>query len=115
MTSSIEVMVSTFKLLDDEPGIPRYENDFYRRSDPAVNGNWWFITTLWHAQYLLENDNSPEAKFILDWTLKHALNTGMLSEQIDPVNDQVISPAPLTWSHAEYVSTLLDYIEKTKK
>lgn len=115
MTSSIEVMVSTFKLLDDEPGIPRYENDFYRRSDPAVNGNWWFITTLWHAQYLLENDNSPEAKLILDWTLKHALNTGMLSEQIDPVNDQVISPAPLTWSHAEYVSTLLDYIEKTKK
>lgn len=115
MTTSVETMVSTFKLLDDEPGIPRYENDFYRRADPSINGNWWFITTLWHAQYLIENDNPKEAKIILDWAKAHALNTGMLGEQINPVNDEVISPAPLTWSHAEYVSTLLDYIEKTKQ
>lgn len=115
LTQSVETMVSTFKLLDDEPGIPRYEGDFYRRSDPSINGNWWFITTLWHAQYLLEKDNSKEAKLILDWTKSHALNTGMLGEQINPVSDKVISPAPLSWSHAEYVSTLLDYIEKTKQ
>jgi GH15 family glucan-1,4-alpha-glucosidase len=115
MTSSVATMVTTFKLLDDEPGIPRYENDFYRRSDPSINGNWWFITSLWHAQYLLEKDNSKEAKFILDWTKSHALSTGMLGEQVNPLTDDVISPAPLTWSHAEYVSTLLDYIQKTKK
>jgi len=114
MVTSVETMISTFKLLDDEPGIPRYENDLYRRSDPSINGNWWFITTLWHAQYLIEKNNSKEAKLILDWAKGHALNTGMLGEQINPVTDDVISPAPLTWSHAEYVSTLLDYIEKTK-
>jgi GH15 family glucan-1,4-alpha-glucosidase len=40
--------------------------------------------------------------------------TGMLSEQIDPVDGAFISPAPLTWSHAEYVSTLIDYVGKNK-
>lgn len=115
MASSIESMVSTFKLSSNEPGIPRYENDFYRRSDPSVNGNWWFISTLWHAQYLIEHNNTDDALFILDWTKKHALHTGMLGEQINPMTDEVISPAPLTWSHAEYVSTVLDYIEKTKQ
>ena len=115
MIASVEMMSATFQLLDDEPGIARYENDLYRRSDPSVKGNWWFITTLWYAQYLLEKNNLEEAKSILDWTKSHALNTGMLGEQVNPLTDDVISPAPLTWSHAEYVSTLLDYIQKTKK
>lgn len=114
LTSSVKTLVSTFRLLDDEPGIPRYENDFYRRSDPSVTGNWWFITTLWHAQYLIEMGELAEARSILDWTKSYALNSGMLGEQLNPVTNEVIAPAPLTWSHAEYVSTLLDYIEKTK-
>lgn len=114
MKKSIETMISTFKVLDDEPGIPRYENDFYRRSDPSINGNWWFITTLWHAQYLIVKGNTEEAKYILDWTKKYALNTGMLAEQVNPLKDEIVSPAPLTWSHAEYVSTMLDFIEKKK-
>ena len=115
MTTSVETMVATFKLLDDEPGIPRYENDPYRRSDPSISGNWWLITTLWHAQYMIEKNNTEEAKFILDWTKGYALNTGMLGEQIHPLTNEIIAPAPLTWSHAEYLSTLLDYIEKTKQ
>jgi len=114
ITSSVKTMVSTFNLLDDEPGLPRYENDNYRRSDPAITGNWWLITTLWYAQYLLEKGETEEARTILDWTQKYALGTGMLAEQINPVTDEIISPAPLTWSHAEYVSTMLDYIQKKK-
>lgn len=115
LTSSVATMVERFNLLDDEPGIPRYENDNYRRTDPSVTGNWWYITTLWHAQYLMERQDLGAAKQILDWVEDHALNTGMLGEQINPLSDEVISPAPLTWSHAEYVSTMLDYIERTKK
>jgi GH15 family glucan-1,4-alpha-glucosidase len=115
MLSSVATMMSTFELLDDEPGIPRYENDNYRRESTAITGNWWFITTLWHAQYMLDKGNIKEAEQILDWTKSHALSTGMLGEQINPLTDEVVSPAPLTWSHAEYVSTLLDYIEKTRK
>ena len=113
--TSVETMITTFKLLDDEPGIPRYENDPYRRSEPSVTGNWWHITTLWHAQYLIEHGDTKEAKMILDWTKRYALSSGMLGEQINPVTDEVIAPAPLTWSHAEYTSTILDYIEKMRK
>lgn len=108
-------MKETFKLLDDEPGLPRYEDDDYRRNDSSVTGNWWYITTLWYAQYVLEKGDVDEAMLILDWVKAHALKTGMLAEQINPVNDEVISPAPLTWSHAEYLSTLLDVMGKTKK
>jgi GH15 family glucan-1,4-alpha-glucosidase len=115
MTSSITTMRERFDLIDDEPGIPRYEDDDYRRTEPSVTGNWWYITTLWHAQYLMEQQDLDEAKHILDWVKAHALNTGMLGEQINPITDELISPAPLTWSHAEYVSTMLDLIERTKK
>lgn len=115
LTKTLQTMAVTFQVKDDAPGIPRYENDPYRRSDPSINGNWWFITSLWHAQYLIEKDDIKAAKFILDWVKSRALSTGMLGEQLNPITDEVIAPAPLTWSHAEYVSTLLDYIQKTKQ
>ena len=115
ITSAVQTVKETFKLLDDEPGLPRYEDDDYRRNDSSVTGNWWYITTLWYAQYVLEKGDVDEAMLILDWVKAHALKTGMLAEQINPVNDEVISPAPLTWSHAEYLSTLLDVMGKTKK
>lgn len=90
---------------------PRYEHDNYRRTDTSELGNWWFITTLWAAQYYTEVDENEKAEPIIDWVVSHALKTGMLSEQINPGTLEIISPAPLTWSHAELVSTLLDRIQ----
>jgi GH15 family glucan-1,4-alpha-glucosidase len=114
LTTSISTMISTFGLTGGKPGLPRYENDTYRRTDESVTGNWWFITTLWHAQYLIAAGKLDEALAILDWTKSHAMSTGMLGEQLNPTTGEIIAPAPLTWSHAEYVSTVLDLIEKTK-
>jgi len=37
-----------------------------------------------------------------------------LGEQIDPVTHKLIAPAPLTWSHSQYLLTWLDYIEADK-
>lgn len=109
MQASIRTLRTTFDVTDAKPGLPRYEDDPYRRVDDKVTGNWWYITTLWLVQYSL--DQGPdEALHILDWVSSHALSTGMLGEQIDPTTNELISPAPLTWSHAEYVSTLLDVI-----
>lgn len=95
-------------------GVPRYENDNYRRTDPNSLGNPWYICTLWLAQYHLETNEPEQAHAILDWVSNHMLSTGMLAEQLDPVTDTSIAPAPLTWSHAEYVATLLDTIIKSK-
>jgi GH15 family glucan-1,4-alpha-glucosidase len=114
ITASISTMKERFNLLDDEPGLPRYENDEYRREDVSITGNWWYITTLWYAQYEIEQGNIDEAIRILDWVSNHAYGTGMLGEQINPMNDHIVSPAPLTWSHAEYLSTMLDMIGRTK-
>lgn len=105
---------TTFKNPNGKIGFPRYENDFYRREDATSQGNWWFITTLWYAQYCLESDKNDRAYEILDWVKQLATSTGAIPEQVDPRDNSPISPSPLAWSQAEYVSTLLDTITEKK-
>lgn len=110
VTSSIETVRTVFNESKQQPGLPRYENDPYRRTRENTTGNWWFITTLWKAQYNIEIGNTDDAKSTIEWVHSYMLTSGMLGEQINPLNGEVIAPAPLTWSHAEYVSTLLDLL-----
>jgi len=108
--SSVETVKELFGINSGAPGLPRYENDDYRRSNSTITGNLWFITSMWLAQYYIENKEDDKSMQILDWVKASTLNTGMMSEQIDPVSHEIISPAPLTWTHAEYITTLLDTI-----
>lgn len=110
--ASIQTLKTTFNTSDENPGLPRHEDDDYRRTKNNVQGNWWFITTLWQAQYDIENGNLESAENILKWVKDRALPTGMLGEQVDPVDGAIVAPAPLTWSHAEYVATLIDLLGK---
>jgi len=112
LLAAIKTTREVFNVTTEHPGIPRYENDDYRRKDPSTMGNWWYITTLWNAQYLIDTGDTDGARQILDWVKAHAHSSGMFGEQIDPITKEVISPVPLTWSHAEYISTLLDLIAK---
>lgn len=112
LTSSIATMLETFATAPGGLGLPRYEDDYYRRTNPSVGGNWWHVTTLWLAQYLLDKGEVDSAIQRIDWVKSHALTTGVLGEQVDPANDRLVSPAPLTWSHAELVSTLLDLAQR---
>jgi GH15 family glucan-1,4-alpha-glucosidase len=112
LSSSIDTVKNLFGVKDGIIGLPRYENDDYRRSNPNITGNYWFITSMWLAQYEANDGNMDKAFAILDWVKSRALSTGMMAEQLDPENDQVVSPAPLTWTQAEYLSTLLDTIEQ---
>jgi len=115
--SAVHTLEATFGVNDGAIGLPRYENDGYYRVDDSVTGNSWIITTLWLAQYYIETGQADRAKPILDWVKARSLSTGVLPEQLNPHNDAPLSVAPLTWSHAEYVATLLDTIiqPKTKK
>lgn len=94
----------------DQPGLPRYENDNYRREDSSIQGNWWYIASLWLGQYAIETGDHETADAVLSWVTSQAAATGVLSEQVNPQNGQIVSVAPLTWSQAEYVSTLLDTV-----
>ena len=112
---SIKTTLQTFNFEPGKNGLPRYEGDQYRRRSPEIAGNWWYITTLWMAQYYADNNRNADAIKILDWVKNHSTPSGMFGEQIDPTTGELISPAPLTWSHAEYVATLLDLLPEVKR
>ncbi|HSX31247.1 MAG TPA: glycoside hydrolase family 15 protein [Candidatus Saccharimonadales bacterium] len=106
---------STFKVIETDllgkspsGGAPRYEHDNYFACDPPHLGNPWFVTTLWIAQYYLQLARNPDAEQLVEWTLAHALPSGVLSEQINPTDGSPLSVTPLVWSHAEVINTLLD-------
>ncbi|MEI7838486.1 MAG: glycoside hydrolase family 15 protein, partial [bacterium] len=98
------------KLMAKTPigGSPRYENDQYFKSNPPQIGNPWHITTLWMAQYYLGLNNIETAQKLIQYSIDHALTSGVLSEQMDPNNGNPLSVAPLVWSHAEFINTVLD-------
>lgn len=103
-------------------GIARYPWDSYHKvSDniKEVPGNPWFICTLWLAQWYIARaknmEELQEAVPILEWVATRALPSGVLAEQVHPYTNQPLSVSPLTWSHAAYVSTVLEYLNKTEK
>lgn len=97
-------------------GVFRYEGDEYHRISHEHVPNPWFITTLWCAQYEIATANELEdlkkIKKYFDWCLEHSLNSGVLAEQIRSDNGQPMSATPLIWSHAEYVTTVTEYLER---
>ena len=100
-------------------GIARFENDGYMRSDEANIGNAWFISTLWLAEYYIAKATKKaelaRALELIEWCADHALASGVMSEQIDPVSGAQTSVSPLTWSHSTFVSTVLNYQKKAAK
>lgn len=108
--NAIDTLVHTFGLDKGTIGLPRYENDYYRRVSDNVTGNWWPISSLWIAQYYIETNQPESAAKIISWVRDHAGDTGILPEQISPIDESFVSVAPLTWTHAEYIATLLDTI-----
>jgi len=114
MTAAFATVQQTFGLDKGVIGVPRFENDDYYRANSNTTGNWWVLTTLWTAQIYLEKDDMQAAHRILTWTMDHMGSTGVLPEQLSPIDGSWIGVAPLTWSHAEYISTLLDTITEKK-
>jgi GH15 family glucan-1,4-alpha-glucosidase len=103
----------------DVGGIARYEGDSYHQvSDHLqdIPGNPWFICTLWLAQWYIAKaqnfEELQEAIPILEWVASRALPSGVLAEQVHPFTDQPLSVSPLTWSHATFVATVLEYVNK---
>jgi oligosaccharide amylase len=97
-------------------GVARFEYDSYMRVTNDVTGNPWFLCTLWLALYRIAIAESVEdltgALEILEWTAKRALPSGVLAEQINPLNGDPVSVSPLTWSHSTFVETVACYLKK---
>jgi len=97
-------------------GLRRYENDSYYRASSSGEGNPWFVTTLWLAQYDIARAKNREdlekALELMGWVADHALPSGVLAEQVNPETNEPISVSPLTWSHGAYIATVHEYLNK---
>lgn len=116
ITSSIRQVEERILLKTNVGGVARYEGDRYFRDTAGVPGNPWIITSLWLAQYYIarakkEADFAPVHEW-LAWTVKHAGASGILSEQLHPHSGEALSATPLTWSHSEYIMTIIKYLNK---
>jgi len=60
-----------------------------------------------------KKDLEPVEEY-LKWTMGHRNPAGVLPEQLNPFDGEHLSVAPLTWSHAVFVDTVLKYNEALK-
>ncbi len=102
-------------------GIARYENDGYFRdsADAALQGNPWFICTLWYVQWLIAKAGNlnelHEANPYLERIARMALPSGVMAEQVNPRTGAPVSASPLSWSHATFVATVQEYLAKLEE
>lgn len=100
-------------------GMARHENNGYYHVDgnyARYPGNPWLVNTLWLADWIIararRRGDLAAARDFLEWTAMRALPSGVLAEQLHPDTGAPLSVSPLTWSHAAFVSTVLQYLEK---
>jgi GH15 family glucan-1,4-alpha-glucosidase len=116
---SMEAVRERLTVKTEVGGLARYENDSYHqvtKDIERVPGNPWFVCTLWLAQWHIALAKRPDdlvpARDILQWAAAHALRSGVLAEQVHPYTNAPLSVSPLTWSHASFVSTFLEYADR---
>ena len=120
-----EILEKSFEVLKDKllnkngaGGIGRFEGDTYYQVGDAT-GNPWIVTTLWLSQYYIKKAKNrkdlEEAKKLIEWVVGCALPSGVLPEQVNPYTGEGMSATPLTWSHAEFVTTVILYLEKVRQ
>jgi GH15 family glucan-1,4-alpha-glucosidase len=121
-----EMVVNTMSAIENRlwvqtktGGVARYENDNYMKiADDAetVAGNPWFICTLWVADFHIAATKTEadlgKALKIIEWTAARALPSGVLAEQVNPLDGSPVSVSPLTWSHSTFVATVMNYLHK---
>jgi GH15 family glucan-1,4-alpha-glucosidase len=97
-------------------GYVRYEGDNYYRLQDAASPNPWVICTLWVARFYIARAETladlEQAYGLLEWTCTHTGPGGLLAEQMRPDTRAHLSASPLVWSHAEYVLTVLAYLDR---
>jgi glucoamylase len=82
-----------------------------KQTSKNVSGNPWIICTLWLAQWYIFNRNLSKGLELINWVVECSLESGILSEQVDPFNNEPLSVSPLTWSHSTFIATVMEYLE----
>jgi glucoamylase len=121
IVSTMQQVINRLTIKTPIGGVARYENDYYHqvsKDTDNVAGNPWILCTLsvaeWYARCAQSEAELHKAIEILEWTVSHALHSGVLAEQVHPYDGSPMSVSPLTWSHAAYVNTVHAVGEKLK-
>lgn len=116
---TMEVVKKSLEVQTAIGGFARYQGDTYFRKSldiAKIPGNPWIICTLWMAEWEIAMAKSladlEEPLEKLEWVERYTMESGVLSEQIDPFTGGPVSVAPLTWSHSTLVLTVVKYMEK---
>lgn len=116
LRKSFETYIERLTVKTDAGGIARFEGDIYNHVGGDYPGNPWIITSLWLAQYHIsqakKEADMAEVQNLLSWVVNHASLSDILPEQLDPYSGNHISATPLVWSHSEFVTTVVLYLEK---
>jgi GH15 family glucan-1,4-alpha-glucosidase len=118
--STLQQVADRLWVHTDVGGLARYQNDYYhqveRQDTSRVPGNPWFVCTMWLARYRLQRARTLEELApgleLLEWAARRALPSGTMAEQLHPYTGEPLSVSPLTWSHAEYVRAVQEYIDQ---
>lgn len=116
-----ESMNATLKAVNEQllnqahaHGVARYPRDGYFKARDDLPANAWHIATLWLAQYYIKSGDQDKADELIKTVEDNVVADGILSEQISSADGQPVSVAPLVWSHAEYINTVIDLTNKSK-
>jgi GH15 family glucan-1,4-alpha-glucosidase len=119
MISTMERLARSVTVQTPVGGLARYPGDRYHAgadTSEIIPGNPWIITTLWQAQWKIARaQTKEELRSIQDtllWAVQRASSSGLLPEQLHPVTGKPLSVSPLTWSHAVFVDTVLQYLKR---
>ncbi|HYP25918.1 MAG TPA: glycoside hydrolase family 15 protein [Blastocatellia bacterium] len=119
--STVRAISEHLRAKTDVGGFARYERDsYYSQTNDfdRVPGNPWFVTTLWMAQYEIalarNEDELKNALGLIRWAIEHGLPSGVLAEQVHPFTGEPLSVSPLTWSHAQLVTAVMEYLNKAR-
>lgn len=97
-----------FGVNDKQPRAPRFEGDDYHGFE-----NPWPIASFWLAE---SPSASPSfAVSVLNFAKKQIAQHNVLSEQLNHSSGQPIDPAPLAWSHGEFMTAIIKTFAKTGK
>lgn len=115
LKSFFEVVRTKLKKGVSIGGFARYENDAYNHVGGEAAGNPWFVVSLWFTQYRIATATSlaelESVAYEIEWVTKFA-RSGTLSEQLNPYTGAPLSATPLTWSHSEFVRTVIEFQKK---
>lgn len=97
-------------------GYIRYQDDNYYRSHNQPEPNPWIVTTLWELQRKIsmahDVDKMRELSHQFNWVTDRLKVYPVMAEQYGPYFGEPLSAAPLAWSHAVFVETVLLYISR---